>query len=123
MDGSEIFLSLASQPDGASVQSLIARYFRMWNDGDPASLDDVVAPGWIDHAHPERTTMADIRDAISRTRIETPGLQVYVDAILRDGNLITVNGRVMTDEQVENRVWIIRVEDDLMQEMWTYSAN
>lgn len=116
-------LRRASSDHGATAESLVARYFRSWNDGNPAALADVIASGWVDHAHPDRTTMADITDAIGRTRRETPDLQVFVDAVLPDGNLVTVNGRVRSDDQVENRVWIVRVEHDRMQEMWTYSAD
>jgi SnoaL-like domain len=107
----------------ADARGLVARYFRIWNDGDPAAVDRLVAADWIDHAHPDRTSPDDVRAAIEGARTARPGARVLIDAILGDGNLITVNGRIEHDEMTENRVWIVRVEDGLLREIWNYSAD
>jgi hypothetical protein len=108
---------------GGSARRVVARYFRIWNDGDPSIVGELIGPNWIDHAHPDRLTVADIQIAIASARANRPNSRVLMDAMLGDGNLITVNGRIETKGDVQNRVWIVRVEDDRMREMWTYCAD
>ena len=106
-----------------SPRGVVARYFRAWNDGDPTALSEILHPDWIDHDHPERHSPAELGDAIERERRVHPDTRVFVDAILGDDQLLTVNGRVESDGQLYNRVWIVRVEDARMREMWTYSGD
>ena len=116
-----------STPDNAaatgSARGIVARYFRAWNDGDPSHIDELIGPDWVDHAHPERLSIDDVRDAIAAGRLDPGAMGVRVDAILGDDTLITVNGRLEIDGRTRNRVWIVRVHDGLMREMWTYRAD
>ena len=116
-------LKVADATRTGSARSVIARYFRMWNDGDASALHKLIALGWVDHAHPDWRTTADVSNAVVSAHVENPERRVLVDAMLGDGRLITVNGRIATRDRVQNRVWIVRVEDDQMHEMWTYSAD
>jgi predicted SnoaL-like aldol condensation-catalyzing enzyme len=107
-----------TQPHG-----LVARYFRIWNDGDASSVAQLIGRDWVDHAHPELRTADDVQSAIAQFRAAEPDTRVLVDAVLGDGGLVTVHGRIERPGQTENRVWIVRVEDDRMVEMWTYVAD
>jgi ketosteroid isomerase-like protein len=102
---------------------VVARYFRIWNDGDPSAVGELIASDWVDHSHTDRHTPADVERAIISARAAQPDLRVLVDAIIGDSGLITVNGRIETGSEIENWVWIVRVEDDRIHEMWTYSAD
>jgi SnoaL-like domain len=113
-------LSIASAD---SSRGLVARYFRAWNDGDATQLSDLLGPDWIDHRYPERRSTAEVAGAIELERRLHPDTRVFVDAVLGDEQLITVNGRVQSDGQLHNRVWIVRVADHRMCEMWTYSGD
>ena len=93
----------------------------MWNDGDLSSVDEILGSEWIDHAHPERKSPKDVQEAVALARAERPDTRVLVDAILGEGELITVNGRIEADGRIESRVWMVRVSDNQLQEMWTYS--
>jgi hypothetical protein len=35
---------------------IVARYFEMWNTGDPSIAVEILSPAWVDHAHPEITS-------------------------------------------------------------------
>ena len=105
-----------------SARGVVARYFRMWNDGEFSVVSDLIAPGWVDHAHPERRSVTDVQNALTFARAEQPGTRVLVDAMLGDGNLITVNGRIETSGATQNWVWIVRLDEDRIQEIWTYYA-
>lgn len=94
----------------------------MWNDGDLSSLTELLAPDWVDHAHPDRRSIADVMQAITAEREQHPDTRVMIDAVL-EGEVVTVCGRVVSDDHTEKRVWIVRVEDDRLQEIWTYSAD
>ena len=50
-------------------------------------------------------------------------MRVYVDALLGDDNLVTVNGRTETSHGVESWLWMVRFEQGRMSEMWTYAAS
>jgi hypothetical protein len=106
-----------------SARGRVARYFRAWNDGDRTQIGDLIGSEWVDHAHPERRSAEDIANAIETERISHPDMRVLVDAIFENNQLMTVNGRVLSDGQMYNRVWIVRVEDEHVREMWTYSGD
>jgi hypothetical protein len=107
----------------SSARAVVARYFRIWNDGEPSAVGDLIGADWVDHAHPERRTAADIQSAIELARVQRPDARVLVDAILGDDNLVMVNGRIVDNGRTESRVWLVRVQDDRLQEIWTYAAD
>jgi hypothetical protein len=115
MDGAE--------PAG-SPKDVVARYFRMWNTGDPAIAPEVLSAGWVDHAHPEVTGPADVQRAVERLRATQPDLRFHIDAILGDGELIAAVGgvrRVAGAESPAGRlIWLVRLEEGRMTEMWTF---
>jgi predicted SnoaL-like aldol condensation-catalyzing enzyme len=118
---------LASAPvsdvPAADSRGVVARYFRIWNEGDPTTVSHLIASDWVDHAHPERRTRVEVEEAITEFRLAEPDTHILVDALLGDGGLVTVHGRIERPGHTENRVWIVRIEDDRMREMWTYLAD
>jgi hypothetical protein len=46
-----------------------------------------------------------------------------VMTLLGDGDLITVNGRIVAGDRVNGRVWIVRVEDGRLHQMWTHCVD
>ncbi|MCT9928641.1 nuclear transport factor 2 family protein [Planotetraspora sp. A-T 1434] len=107
-----------------SPQHLLARYFEMWNTGDSSIAVEILSPDWIDHAHPEMTGPQSVQHAVERIRAAQPDLRFQIDAVLGDGDLIAVVGRAgrhpLDQSQASRLVWLIRLEDSRMREMWTY---
>jgi ketosteroid isomerase-like protein len=96
--------------------NVVARYFQMWNTGDTSAAAEIVAPDWIDHAHPEVTGPAMVVRSVEAIRAARPGLRFAIDAILGDGDRVAAIGSVG-----ESRlVWVVRLENGLMAEMHTY---
>jgi hypothetical protein len=94
----------------------VTRYFDMWNTGDISIAPQVLSSGWVDHAHPEIDSIGKVQAAV---RAAPPGLTFHVDSVLDDGaDLVAVVGRV----GASRLIWLVRVEDGLMAEMWTYTS-
>jgi ketosteroid isomerase-like protein len=107
-----------------SPKDVVARYFQMWNTGDPAIALEVLSPDWVDHAHPEVTGPAGVQRAVESIRAGRPDLRFHIDNFLDDGDLIAAVGSVRRADGPETRlVWLVRVKDGRMTEMWTYREN
>jgi ketosteroid isomerase-like protein len=110
-------------PAGAEVR----RYFDMWNTGDTTIADEVLHPDWVDHAHPEVTGPAAVKQAVRAVRTARPDLSFTVHSVLGDDDLVAVVGSVGRPQPGANPpghlVWLVRLVDGLMAEMWTYQLN
>jgi len=107
-----------------SPQETIARYFEMWNTGDASIAAEILAPEWVDHAHPEVTGPQSVQQAVGHVRAAQPGLRFDVHSVLANGDLAAAVGTVsrgMSADEVPSRlIWLIRLEGGRMTEMWTY---
>jgi ketosteroid isomerase-like protein len=102
------------------------RYFDMWNTGDVSIAPDILGADWIDHAHPEVRGPEDVQRAVAQTHAARPGLRFEIEAVLgeEDGELVSVVGGVGHESRpgvLDSRlIWLIRVVDGRLAEMWTY---
>jgi hypothetical protein len=107
-----------------TAPDVVARYFEMWNTGNSSIALEILSPDWTDHAHPEVTGPEGVRQAVGKIRAAQPGLQFRIEDILTGGDLIAAIGRVSTspdDSRPGTRlIWLIRMDQDRMAEMWTY---
>ena len=102
------------------MNDVVARYFEMWNTGAVGIAKEVLSPDWVDHAHPDVGGIAGVEKAVAAIRAVSPGLTFHVDAILDgDGDLVAAVGRV----GASRLIWLVRIEDGLMAEMWTYQTD
>jgi hypothetical protein len=109
----------------APVSHQIAvRYFEMWNTGDYSIPTEILSPAWVDHAYPEVTGPHAVQLAVGQIRAAQPDLRFHIDAILGDGDLVTVAGTASRGPHpspaAPGLIWLIRLKDGLMAEMWTY---
>jgi hypothetical protein len=102
---------------------LVVDYFRLWNTGDLALADGLIAPGFVNHADPSVTDAESLRAAVVRMRRADPTLHVFVDALLAGRGMVTAVGRVVNsrigEPAVWNSVWTFRV-DDRIAEIWRH---
>jgi hypothetical protein len=106
-----------------SGHGAVEAYFRCWNDGGYGVLEELLADEWFDHSHPERRNAADVRQAFDTARALNPDTQVLLDAVLGDGALIEVNGRIVRGPFEEGRVWIVKTVDGRLREMWMHTVD
>jgi hypothetical protein len=106
-----------------SSEEIAARYFEMWNTGDASIATEILNPEWVDHAHPEAVGPQSVQQAVDQIRAVQPGLRFNVQSILGNGDLVAVVGTVSRGAQAGGEpslIWLIRLEDGRMAEMWTY---
>ncbi|GIF52861.1 ketosteroid isomerase-like protein [Asanoa ferruginea] len=107
-----------------SAASLVARYFEMWNTGDTEMVEAIVGPDWVDHAHPEVAGPDGVRQAVAAIRAVSPDLRFEVESILGDDDLVAAVGGVGPQHTSPGRfVWLVRVADGRVVEMWTYQQS
>src|SRR5262249_24388078 len=114
-------MSMGNGP-AESATNVVSRYFDMWNTGDTSIADQIIHPDWVDHAHPEVTGPTGVQQAVQIIRAARPDLQFHIDAILGGDDLIAVVGSVgqPTASAPGRLIWLVRLVDGLMADMWTY---
>ena len=109
---------------GPAPREIAARYFEMWNTGNSSIAAEILSSGWIDHAHPEVAGPRGVQQAVEQARAAQPDLRFQIDAILGDGDLVAAVGAasrgLRADEGATRLVWLIRLKDGQMTEIWTY---
>lgn len=104
-------------------KALVRRYMEMWNTGRVELADEVLAPDWRDHAHPEVSGPESVKQAVSQIRATTPDFSISIESIIGEGDLVALRGtvrRTRQEAEVASRVmWFVRVANGKMQEMWT----
>ncbi|MEU6425514.1 nuclear transport factor 2 family protein [Microbispora sp. NPDC046973] len=115
-------MTAVNDDESRSPRRLATRYFDMWNTGDVSAAEEILSPGWVDHAHPEVAGPKGVREAVGRIRGAQPDLRFRIDAVLGEGDLVAVVGNAGRGQDADGTplVWLIRVQDGLLAEMWTY---
>ncbi len=102
---------------------LVVDYFRLWNTGDLALAEGLIAPGFVNHADASVTDVESLRAAVVRMRAADPSLHVFVDALLGGRGMVTAVGRVVSsrvgEPAVWNAVWTFRM-DGRIAEIWRH---
>jgi hypothetical protein len=113
--------------DNRPAHSVVTRYFDMWNTGDTTTADQILHPDWADHAHPEIAGPTGVQQAVKTIRAARPDLHFTIHTILDNNDLIAAVGSVGHAQQTTHSpghlIWLIRLVDGLMAEMWTYQQN
>jgi hypothetical protein len=112
--------------DSGSAESVVARYFDMWNTGDTTIADQILHPDWVDHAHPEVAGPTGVQEAVQNIRAARPDLHFHIHTILGGSDLIVAVGSLGQPHATSSPghlIWLVRLVDGLMAEMWTYQQN
>jgi len=109
-----------------SARELAQKYFAMWNTGDTADAPHILSADWTDHSHPEVTDPAAVQAAVSATRAARPELRFEIETILAEAERVCVVGGVGAPNQpgqiASRLIWLFRVSDGRLTDLWTYRA-
>jgi predicted SnoaL-like aldol condensation-catalyzing enzyme len=101
-------------------KTVVKRYIEMWNTGNTTLANEVLAPTWIDHAHPEVTNLEHVKQAVTKIRAAFPDFSITIDSIVGEGNLVALRATIHRGK-ISQVMWFVRLTDGKMLEMWTGS--
>lgn len=68
---------------------LVRRYVELWNTGDGALADEILAPAFVDHTHPDRPPGPQgVKEEIATFRAAFPDAQVLVAQMIGEGDIV-----------------------------------
>ena len=105
--------------DVEANKALVERYLEMWNTGDEAIADEILADDWQDHNHPEVASLEDVKTALLATRKAYPDFHITPEAIIGERNVVALRALIHRAGNTSKVVWFVRVEDGKMAELWT----
>ncbi|MFG2782425.1 nuclear transport factor 2 family protein [Streptomyces prunicolor] len=115
---------MAAEQHGLADRELVLRYFETWNTGDSVVAGEVLHPEWRDHAPPEITGPGDVQRAVEYVQATQSDLRFDISAVLNEGELPAAVGEVSrgagTAATASGLIWLIRVRDGLLAEIWTH---
>src|SRR5579859_1996374 len=97
---------------------IVKRYIEMWNTGNVALSDEVLAPDWVDYAHPEVTGLESMRQVVSKIRAAFPDFRITIESILGEADLVALRG-IVQRESISRVMWFVRIAEGKMVELWT----
>ncbi len=106
-----------------SNKAVVERYFEMWNTGEVAVADEILAVEYVDYAHPEVKGTSSVNQSVLRVRTIDPTFHIAIEFLIAEGDLVALRGRVQRTQQgqsiVSHVLWFVRVRDGKMIELWT----
>lgn len=99
------------------------RYIEMWNTGKVALAGEVLAPDYMDHAHPEISGPESVKQSVQKIRAALPDFNIAIEFIISEGDLVALRGTIRRTQQgtlvVSHVIWFIRIVGGKMTELWT----
>src|SRR5437868_7655016 len=112
--------------DAATNQEVFRRYLEMWNTGNVALADEVLAANYVDHAHPEIIGTESVKRSVLDIRAAFPDFQITIESITSEGDNVIVRGivsRTFQGNKMNSPVgWTARIVDGKMLELHTHTS-
>jgi predicted ester cyclase len=104
-------------------KAIVRRYIEIWNTGNTALAESVLAPTYVDHAHPEITGLESFRQALQRVRTAFPDFHISIDMLISEEALVALRGTITRTQQgkahLSRVIWFVRISEGKMAELWT----
>src|SRR5438128_1472535 len=104
-------------------KGIVKRYIEMWNTGNVALADEVLAPNYVDHAHPEVTGPEAVKQSVLVVQAAYPQFHITIDLIMSENDLVALQGTIKSTRQGKEVIlpvaWFARIESGKMAEWWT----
>ena len=111
--------------DAEANKAVVRRYLEMWNTGNVTLADELLAPTYVDHAHPEVTGPESVKQAVPKFRAAFPDFHISLGDMVSEGDLVALRAtlrRMQQGKEAVSRVmWFVRLADGMMAELWTGS--
>ena len=116
----------AAGPEASAA--LVLRYFEMWNTGQGAMADELLAPAYLEHAHPDFLGPAASRALVPRVHGLYPGMVVSAEIVLADTEFVVVRTTVEPGDVdghpdgPRRGMALFRVDGGKLAEQWSWYA-
>ena len=114
-------------------KELVRRYVELWNTGNLALADEILAPEFVDHTHPGRIPGPEsVKDEVKTFRAALPDAQVVVEQMIGEADTVafrfmprgTHQGRFgpfppSGKEVVLTGMDFVRIADGKLVELWS----
>src|SRR6266536_5719687 len=99
--------------DQEANKAIVRRYIEMWNTGDVAHATAVLAPTYVDHAHPEVTGPESVTQALQRVRTAFPDFHIAIETMISEDDLVALRGTIRRTHQgnasVARVIWLVQI--------------
>jgi predicted SnoaL-like aldol condensation-catalyzing enzyme len=119
--------SLDAELDPAATEaseSLVRRYFEMWNSGDGSVADAVLGPTYLDHALPDVLGPAASRSLVPRFHAANPEVRTSIEVTRADAEFVAVRSTTRRAEKGGEVVTVggalFRVAGGKLVEQWSW---
>lgn len=110
-------------PDDERNKALVRRFVTICNADDLDGLDEVVAPGFVDRAHPDIAGPSGVAEATRRYRAANPGARVAIDTLVAEGPIVSARTTLRAARDGEalaaSGMTFFRVEGGKLAEQWS----
>lgn len=108
-------------------KAVVQRYLDMWNTGEAAIADEVLAPDYADAAHPEVTGAESVKKSLAQVRAAIPDFFITVEAMVTEGDTVAVRAAIRQTVKGETTTakvaWFVRLRAGKMVELLTYTES
>jgi predicted SnoaL-like aldol condensation-catalyzing enzyme len=105
-------------------KAVVRRYIEMWNTGNISLADEILAPNYVDYAHPEVVGPDHVKQSVQAVRAADPDFHITIDLMISEGDIVALQGTIRSTRQgqiITSRVaWFARIVDGKMSEWWTW---
>jgi len=115
-----------SQPELG--RALVLRYFEMWNSGQGSAADELLAPTYVEHAHPDFLGPAAARSLVPRVHALYPGMIVQAEIVASDREFVAVRTSIEPGDVdghpdgPRRGMALFRIADGKLAEQWSWYA-
>ena len=104
-------------------KNLVRRYFEMWNTGDAAAADSLLAGTYVDHALPAVVGPAAVRALVPRFRAQNPDARMILESETAEADRVSVRLAIVHvrdgRELVARGTVSFRIGGDRLVEQWS----
>jgi predicted SnoaL-like aldol condensation-catalyzing enzyme len=105
-------------------ESLVRRYFEMWNSGDGSVADALLGPTYLDHALPDVLGPAASRSLVPRFHAANPEVRTTIEVTRADAEFVAVRRITRRIEKGGEVVTVggalFRIAEGKLVEQWSW---
>ncbi|WP_220204098.1 ester cyclase [Reticulibacter mediterranei] len=107
--------------DIAANKALVRGYIEMWNTGNTALAEEVLATDWMDHAHPEVVGTDSVKQSVVKVRTAFPDFHITIEQVVGEDDMVAIRATILRGGKTSRVMWFVRIVEGKMREMWTGS--